>query len=49
MNLIEKEIAGVFEETIKKLYPEVEGVKNIDVQAASNDRFGDFQTSYNFV
>ncbi len=49
MNLIEKEIAGVFEETIKKLYPEVEGVKNIDVQAASNDRFGDFQTNFAMV
>ncbi len=49
MNLIEKEISRVFEETIKKLYPELEGVKNIDVQAASNERFGDFQTNFAMV
>ena len=49
MNLIEKEIGKIFEDTIKKLYPEAEGIKNIDVQAASNEKFGDFQTNFAMV
>ncbi|RUA06173.1 MAG: arginine--tRNA ligase, partial [Fusobacteria bacterium] len=46
MLLIEKEIASVFNEIIEKTFDGVEGLKEIDIQPATNDKFGDFQTNF---
>ena len=48
MILIEKELVALFEETIKNLYGEQE-IKSIDIEATSNDKFGDFQTNFAMV
>ncbi len=48
MILIERELVDIFEETVKKLYGEQE-IKPIDIEAASNEKFGDFQTNFAMV
>ncbi len=48
MILIEKELGLIFEETIKNIYGELE-IKTIDIEAASNEKFGDFQTNFAMV
>lgn len=45
MLIIDKEIAGLFEKTIKKLYGDKE-LKPIEVSVATNEKFGDFQTNF---
>lgn len=48
MILIEKELVALFEETVKNLYGEQE-IKSIDIEATSNEKFGDFQTNFAMV
>jgi arginyl-tRNA synthetase len=48
MILIERELVAIFEETIKSLYGEQE-IKDIDIEATSNEKFGDFQTNFAMV
>ncbi|WP_319371180.1 arginine--tRNA ligase [uncultured Ilyobacter sp.] len=48
MILIEKELGLIFEKTIKNIYGEQE-IKPIDIEAASNEKFGDFQTNFAMV
>ena len=45
MLIIDKEIAGLFEKTIKKLYGDKE-LKPVEVSVATNEKFGDFQTNF---
>jgi arginyl-tRNA synthetase len=43
--IIDREIAKIFENTIKKLYSEKE-TKKVEVSVATNEKFGDFQTNF---
>jgi len=43
--IIDREIAKIFENTIKKLYNEKE-TKKVEVSVATNEKFGDFQTNF---
>lgn len=43
--IIDKEIAKIFEDTIKKIYNEKE-TKKVEVSVATNEKFGDFQTNF---
>ncbi|WP_373078017.1 arginine--tRNA ligase [Fusobacterium varium] len=43
--MIDKEIAKIFEDTIKKIYNEKE-TKKVEVSVATNEKFGDFQTNF---
>jgi len=43
--IIDREIAKIFENTIKKLYNEKE-IKKVEVSVATNEKFGDFQTNF---
>lgn len=45
MLIIDREIAKIFENTIKKLYNEKE-TKKVEVSVATNEKFGDFQTNF---
>ena len=45
MLIIDKEIARLFDTTIKKLYGEKE-LKPIEITVATNEKFGDFQTNF---
>ena len=45
MLIIDREIAKIFENTIKKLYSEKE-TKKVEVSVATNEKFGDFQTNF---
>ncbi|EHO80844.1 arginine--tRNA ligase [Fusobacterium ulcerans] len=45
MFIIDREIAKIFENTIKKLYSEKE-TKKVEVSVATNEKFGDFQTNF---
>ena len=45
MLIIDKEIAKIFEDTIKKIYNEKE-TKKVEVSVATNEKFGDFQTNF---
>lgn len=45
MKLIEKEIEQQFNETIKKLYPDME-LKAVQIQSTANEKFGDYQTNF---
>lgn len=45
MLIIDREIAKIFENTIKKLYNEKE-IKKVEVSVATNEKFGDFQTNF---
>lgn len=45
MLIIDREIAKIFENTIKKLYGEKE-TKKVEVSVATNEKFGDFQTNF---
>ena len=46
MLLIEKEIASIFDKMVEKSFEGVEGLREIDIQPATNDKFGDFQTNF---
>lgn len=46
--IIDREIAKIFENTIKKLYNEKE-TKKVEVSVATNEKFGDFQTNFAMV
>ncbi|MCK5780709.1 MAG: arginine--tRNA ligase, partial [Psychrilyobacter sp.] len=46
MLLIEREIVGIFNKMVEKSFEGVEGIKKIDIQPATNDKFGDFQTNF---
>ncbi len=43
--IIDREIAKIFENTIKKLYNEKE-IKKVEVSVATNEKFGDFQNKF---
>lgn len=45
MQVIDREIAKIFEATVKKLYGDIE-TKKIEVSVATNEKFGDFQTNF---
>lgn len=45
MLIIDREIAKIFENTIKKLYSEKE-TKKIEISVATNEKYGDFQTNF---
>ena len=45
MLIIDREIAKIFENTIKKLYSEKE-TKKVEISVATNEKFGDFQTNF---
>ena len=45
MLIIDKEIARLFDTTIKKIYGEKE-LKPIEITVATNEKFGDFQTNF---
>lgn len=45
MLIIDKEIAKIFENTIKKLYGEKE-TKKVEISVATNEKYGDFQTNF---
>lgn len=45
MLIIDREIAKIFENTIKKIYNEKE-TKKVEVSVATNEKFGDFQTNF---
>lgn len=45
MLIIDREIAKIFENTIKKLYSKKE-TKKVEVSVATNEKFGDFQTNF---
>lgn len=45
MKIIEKQIADLFNDTIKNLYPNMD-LKEIDIKTATNAKFGDFQTNF---
>ena len=45
MLIIDREIAKIFEDTIKKIYNEKE-TKKVEVSVATNEKFGDFQTNF---
>lgn len=49
MKLIEKEIGTLFIDTVSKLYGEVEGLKEVQVQATKEEKFGDYQTNFAMV
>ena len=42
--IIDREIAKIFENTIKKLYSEKE-TKKVEISVATNEKYGDFQTN----
>ena len=44
MQVIDREIAKIFEATVKKVYGDIE-TKKIEVSVATNEKFGDFQTN----
>ena len=46
MLLIEKEIAGIFNQMVQNSFEGVEGLREVDIQPATNDKFGDFQTNF---
>lgn len=43
--IIDREIAKIFENTIKKLYSEKE-TKKVEISVATNEKYGDFQTNF---
>ena len=45
MQVIDREIAKIFEATVKKIYGDIE-TKKIEVSVATNEKFGDFQTNF---
>ncbi|MFR8989535.1 MAG: arginine--tRNA ligase [Fusobacterium sp.] len=45
MQVIDREIAKIFEATVKKVYGDIE-TKKIEVSVATNEKFGDFQTNF---
>ena len=45
MQVIDREIAKIFEVTVKKVYGDIE-TKKIEVSVATNEKFGDFQTNF---
>ena len=45
MLIIDREIAKIFENTIKKLYSEKE-TKKVEISVATNEKYGDFQTNF---
>lgn len=45
MQVIDREIAKIFEATVKKVYGDIE-TKKIEVSMATNEKFGDFQTNF---
>ena len=45
VQVIDREIAGIFESTVKKLYGDIE-TKKIEISVATNEKFGDFQTNF---
>ena len=48
MRLIEKEIEGIFLNTIKNIYKEVD-FESVQIQATNNEKFGDYQTNFAMV
>lgn len=44
INLIDKQISNIFENAVKKIYSEYD-LKPIEISAATNEKFGDFQTN----
>lgn len=49
MKLIEKEIGALFIETVSKLYDQVEELKEVQIQATKDEKFGDYQTNFAMV
>jgi arginyl-tRNA synthetase len=45
VQVIDREIAKIFEATVKKVYGDIE-TKKIEVSVATNEKFGDFQTNF---
>ena len=48
MLIIDREIAKIFENTIKKLYNEKE-TKKVEVSVSTNEKFGYFQTNFSMI
>ena len=49
MKLIEKEIGALFLDTVSKLYSDVEGLKEVQIQSTKDEKFGDYQTNFAMV
>ncbi len=49
MLLIEKEINTIFDKMVKTSFEEMEGLKPLDIQPTTNDKFGDFQTNFAMI
>lgn len=49
MKLLEHEIKEIFEKAVVELYPDLENNGAVSIQAATNDKFGDFQTNFAMV
>lgn len=49
MKLIEKEIGALFLETVTRLYSEVEGLKEAQIQSTKDEKFGDYQTNFAMI
>ncbi len=49
MKLIEKEIGTLFVDTVSKLYGNVDGLKEVQIQATKDAKFGDYQTNFAMI
>lgn len=49
MKLIEKEIGTLFIGTVSKLYGDVEDLKEVQIQATKEEKFGDYQTNFAMI
>ncbi len=49
MKLIEKEIGTLFVDTVSKLYENVDGLKDVQIQATKEAKFGDYQTNFAMI
>jgi arginyl-tRNA synthetase len=49
MKLIEKEIGALFFDTVSKLYSDVDGLKEVQIQSTKDEKFGDYQTNFAMV
>lgn len=49
MKLIEKEIGTLFVDTVSKLYGNVDGLNEVQIQATKDAKFGDYQTNFAMV
>ncbi|MGL5951312.1 MAG: arginine--tRNA ligase, partial [Cetobacterium sp.] len=45
MLIVEKQLSVIFNETVKKIYGDKE-LKTVEITAATNEKFGDFQTNF---